>query len=56
MAKVTPKSSDGNVIPDSKIEELARCLLPEIQRFFGSEDGKREFEKWMAERTGNIGE
>ena len=39
-----------------EIEELARCLLPEIQRFFRSEDGKREFEKWMAERTDNIGE
>jgi len=51
MAKVTPKSSDGNVIPDSKIEELARCLLPEIQRFFGSEDGKREFERWRAEQA-----
>jgi len=56
MAITTQNSSDGNEISDSKIEELARCLLPEIQRFFGSEDGKREFEKWKAERTDNIGE
>ena len=25
---------------------LARCLLPEIQKFFESEEGKKEFEEW----------
>ena len=51
MAKTTQKSSYGYVIPDNKINELARCVLPVIQRFFGSEDGKREFEKWKEEQT-----
>ena len=50
MAKITQKSSCGYVIPDSKIYELARCLLPEIQRFFGSEDGERAFEIWKTEQ------
>ena len=33
-------------IPTEAIETLARCLLPEIQKYFESEDGKREFEEW----------
>jgi len=30
---------------------LARCLLPEIQKFFESEDGKKEFAEWKAEQA-----
>lgn len=32
--------------PDHEIEALARCILPSIQKFFESEEGKREFEEW----------
>jgi len=35
-------------IPKHEIEALARCLLPEIQRFFESEEGQREFAEWQA--------
>jgi hypothetical protein len=31
------------VIPQRDIESLARCLLPQIQKYFESEEGKREF-------------
>ena len=41
----------GTEIPKYKIESLACLLLPEIQRFFESEDGKTEFEKWQAEQA-----
>ena len=41
----------GTGIPKHEIEALARCLLPEIQKFFESEEGKREFEEWKAQRT-----
>lgn len=37
MAK---KQLDTN-IPQHEIEALARCLLPEIQQFFESTEGKR---------------
>ena len=47
MAK---KKDYGTGIPKHEIEALARCLLPEIQKFFESEDGKREFEEWRAWR------
>ena len=33
------KQSDTN-IPQHEIEALARCLLPEIQKFFESPEGK----------------
>jgi len=45
------KKDNGTEIPELKIESLARLLLPEIQRFFESEDGKNEFEKWKAEQA-----
>ena len=40
MAKKQP---DIN-IPQHEIEALARCLLPEIQKFFESPEGQKEFE------------
>ena len=40
----------GTGIPEHEIEALARCLLPEIQKFFESKDGKREFEEWKREQ------
>ena len=33
-------------IPTHEMESLARCLLPEIHKFFESEKGKAEFEEW----------
>jgi len=38
------------VIPQHDIESLARCLLPQIQKYFESEDGKREFAEWQAQQ------
>lgn len=37
-------------IPDFEIDTLARALLPAIQELFETEEGKREFEAWKAER------
>jgi len=34
-----------------KREALARVLLPEIQAFFESEEGQREFQEWNAQRA-----
>jgi len=48
MAK---KKDYGTRIPEHEIEALARCLLPEIQKFFKSEEGKQEFEEWKAEQA-----
>jgi len=42
-------------IPKHEIESLARILLPEIQKFFKAEDGRREFEEWKAQQTQDTG-
>jgi len=38
-------------IPQQEIEALARCLLPDIQRFFESEEGQKEFAIWKKEQA-----
>ena len=48
--KITRKRKNTTGIPDFEIQCLARALLPEIQKLFETEEGKREFEKWRAER------
>ena len=46
-------SINKDEIPAEAIEALARCLLPEILKFFNSESGKREFAEWKANQTTN---
>jgi hypothetical protein len=36
-----------------EIEALARCLLPEIQKFFESKEGQREFAEWKKKQAIN---
>ena len=52
MAKIR---NDSTEIPKHDFESLARCLLPEMLRYFDSEDGKREFEEWKAVSGGYKG-
>ena len=48
--------NDGAVLADnpgpsaSSSGDLARVLLPEIQAFFESEDGQREYAEWKAKQ------
>ena len=44
----------GTGIPRHEIEALASCLLPDIQAFFESEEGKREYEEWKRQQTENL--
>lgn len=44
------KRKNNTGIPDFEIDSLARALLPAIQKLFESEEGKREFKEWQAER------
>ena len=37
-------------IPQHEMERLARCLLPEIHKFFESSEGQQEFEKWKEQQ------
>ena len=44
------KRKNTTGIPDYEIDSLARALLPAIQKLFETEEGKRDFEAWQAER------
>lgn len=37
-------------IPKRELEALARCLLPAIQEYFESAEGRREFAEWEAQQ------
>lgn len=37
-------------IPKHELEILARHFLPQIQAFFESEEGRKEYEEWKAEQ------
>ena len=36
--------------PDHVIETIARCLWPDIQAFYESEEGQKEFTAWRVEQ------
>lgn len=46
MGKDSNKTDYGARVPDFEIEELARIFLPEIRKFYESEEGQRLFEEW----------
>lgn len=37
-------------IPDYELEALARCLLPDMQAYFETDEGKRAFAEWQAQQ------
>ena len=41
-------SMDAAEIPEYVFESLARSLLPLIQKYYESEDGKKAFAEWKA--------
>ena len=41
-------------IPQYEIDALARCLLPQIQKFFNSEEGKKEFAAWKKQQENKL--
>lgn len=50
MARKQKINGYGTGIPYHEVEALARVLLPEIQAFFESEEGQREFTEWKKQR------
>ena len=43
-------SMDVDEIPEYVFESLARSLLPVIQKYYESEDGKKAFAEWRAKK------
>lgn len=48
--KILNPSSSGMDIPDAAIECIARVMLPMIQKYYESDEGKMELEKWKQEK------
>ncbi len=42
---------EATVIPDFEIEAIARSLLPTLQAFYASPEGKAAFEAWQKEHN-----
>ena len=38
-------------IPDYQFEALARCLLPKMQKYYESAEGKKDLEAYRAEKA-----
>ena len=53
MARKKKVNDYGTGIPYHEVEALARVLLPEIQAFFESEEGQREFAEGKAQQEQN---
>ena len=51
MSKKIQKSSSGMDIPDYQFEALARCLLPKIQKYYESEEGKKALAEYREEKA-----
>ncbi|MCL2149639.1 MAG: hypothetical protein FWH51_01730 [Dehalococcoidia bacterium] len=43
-------------LPQSIINEFARFIVPEIRKYYDSEQGQREFAEWQAKQQMNTGE
>lgn len=54
MAKKVQKSSSGMDIPDYQFEALARCLLPKIQKYYESEEGKKDLAEYRVEKAKQV--
>ena len=50
MARKKKPNDYGTGIPYHEVEALVRVLLPEIQAFFKSEEGQREYAEWKAQQ------
>ncbi|MBR1456640.1 MAG: hypothetical protein IJ594_05720 [Oscillospiraceae bacterium] len=44
--KEVETKSPGMDIPDFAIERIARCLLPMIQSYYESDEGKQDMAEW----------
>ena len=50
MKKFSGQKNSGMEIPDFAIERIARCLLPMIQAYYESAEGKAELAEWSEKK------
>ncbi len=42
--------TENEPLPQSVVQSLARAMLPQMRRFFESEQGRKTLEQWRTER------
>ena len=50
MEKDTPVNVGGIEIPEYAYQAMASCLLPIIQKYFETEEGRQAFKEWKAKQ------
>jgi len=50
MNENKPDCINAKDVPDAELRSLARAVLPAIEAYFESEEGKREFAAWKANK------
>ncbi len=50
--KKVRKDAHSIELPQTIIDSFARFLVPEIRKYYESEQGQREFEVWQKEQEG----
>lgn len=50
--KKVRKEPQNIELPQTIIDSFARFLVPEIRKYYESEQGQREFEVWQKEQEG----
>ena len=48
--KEIQKETHDIELPQAIIDSFARFLVPEIRKYYESEQGQKEFEKWLVEQ------
>ena len=51
--KKVRKEPQNIELPQAIIDSFARFLVPEIRKYYESEQGQREFEEWEAKQSNN---
>lgn len=54
MAKENNEQRDEIELPQEIIESFARFLVPEIRKYYESEQGQREFRDWEEQQITRI--
>ena len=48
------KLINNTTIPQHQIEAIARCILPDILAFYESDEGQKEFAKWLRKTKNSV--
>lgn len=51
MNENKPDAINAKDVPDSELRSIARVLLPAIEAYFESDEGKREFAAWKKKKA-----